>query len=174
MHRTEPRLPATDLGAVLEQLAGELRALARRFHIPQEDADDILQDTAVAFLSRCGEIHSPRAWIISVFRKRCLLYWRSRRRQFIEAIDCALLEEITGTEGRQEARDLRRDLRRALSTLSGRCRRVLGLRYGLECSSPEIAERIGAKAATVRQVTLRCLSALSRCLVSNGFAEEHR
>ena len=167
MRTTEVQLPASDLGALLERLEPELRAIVRQFGIPREDADDILQDTALAFLTRQSEIRSPRAWLATVFKKRCLLYWRSRRRRFIEAVDTALLEEVGEQENRQQQRDLRHDLNTALSQLSGKCRRILGMRYGLECTGPEIAARIGAKPATVRQATLRCLSALTRCLASD-------
>lgn len=69
-------------------------------------------------------------------------------------------------------RDLRRDLRGALAGLPARCRTLLGLRYGLDRTSPEIAERLGARAASVRKATRRCLSALSRSLVAGGYREE--
>ena len=52
-----------------------------------------------------------------------------------------------------------------------RCRSILRLRYGLDCAGDEIAQRLGYKANTVRQATLRCLSALSHRLLSNGYTE---
>jgi len=67
---------------------------------------------------------------------------------------------------RQATLPLRRSLERLVSGMPQRCRRILGLRYGLDCTHPEIASRLGiAKASTVRQATLRCLSALTSAFV---------
>lgn len=160
-----------ELSALLENLEPEVRRLLLRFRIPAQDAEDLLQDSLLVFLTKRRAITSPGAWILSALRNRCLVYWRNRRRRLFEVIDESILEELAGPAPDDHRRkDLAHDLSGALSHLPVRCRSVLRLRYGLECDSSEIASRLGYQAGTVRQVTLRCLSALSRQLLSTDFA----
>jgi RNA polymerase sigma factor (sigma-70 family) len=159
-----------ELPALLESLESEVRRVLVRFRVPSQDAEDLLQDTLLVFLTKRPSITAPGAWILAALRHRCLVYWRSRRRRLLEAIDGSLLEEMAGPGPDDHGRsDLARDLSGALSHLPDRCRSVLRLRYGLECDSREIATRLGYQASTVRQVTLRCLSALSRQLLASDF-----
>jgi RNA polymerase sigma factor (sigma-70 family) len=159
-----------ELTVVLSRLEPEIRRLLVRFRVPAQDADDLLQDTVVVFLTKRSSITAPGAWILSALKNRCLVYWRTRRRRFLEAIDDTLLEQVAGRGPDEHGRsDLAHDLSGALSHLPNRCRSVLRLRYGLECDSSEIASRLGYQPGTVRQVTLRCLSALSRQLLASGF-----
>lgn len=162
-----------DLTVILERLDAEIRRVLIRFRIPAQDAEDLLQDVVLTYLTKQSSIASPAPWLLATLRNLCLLYWRRRRRTLIQAIDAGLLDEVAGEEpGSQEQRDLARDLSGAVAKLPTRCRSILRLRYGLECGSPEIAERLGYRADTVRQATLRCLSALSRQLLSSGYAPE--
>jgi RNA polymerase sigma factor (sigma-70 family) len=164
---------ADELTAVLERLEPELRRVLVRFRIPAQDAEDLIQDTLLVFLTKHDTIASPAPWLLATLRNRCLVYWRRRRRHLIEAIDAGLLEEVAGGRpGDQNRRDLARDLSGAVSRLPNRCRSILRLRYGLECAGPEIAEQLGYRPDTIRQATLRCLSALSRQLLSNGYVKE--
>ena len=162
-----------DLTSILERLDAEIRRTLVRFRIPALDAEDLLQDVVVAYLTKQASIASPAPWLLATLRNLCLLYWRRRRRNLIQAIDAGLLDEVAGAESKtQDQRDLSRDLSGAVAKLPTRCRSILRLRYGLECGGPEIAEQLGYRADTVRQATLRCLSALSRQLLSSGYAPE--
>lgn len=162
-----------DLTFALERIEGDIRSLLLRFHIPAQDAEDLLQDVLLAYLAKRSAIVSPAPWLLATLRNHCLIYWRRRRRSLIHALDEGLLEEVAGgRSGGQENSDLARDLTSAVARLPGRCRTILRLRYGLECAGAEIAERLGYRPDTIRQATLRCLSALSRQLLSVGYAEE--
>jgi len=159
--------PSDDLGDLLEEIEPEFRALVRRFRIPEADADDLVQEALLTFLVKRASVVSPRPWLIAVLRNRCLLYWRRRRRGLIQAVDAALLEELgPGVAPAQQRSDLRHDLGSALAELTPRCRRILRLRYGLDYTGPEIASKLESRVDTIRQATLRCLSALSRCLTA--------
>lgn len=162
-----------DLTVALERIEGDIRRLLLRFHIPAQDSEDLLQDVLLAYIRKRSEILSPAPWLLATLRHHCLLYWRRRRRSLIHALDAGLLEEVAGgCSGAQERGDLARDLSSAVSRLPGRCRKILRLRYGLECAGAEVAERLGYRPDTIRQATLRCLSALSRQLLSTGYAQE--
>jgi len=156
---------------LLSRLEPEIRRLLVRFRVPAQDAEDLLQDTLVVYLTKRSSITAPGAWVLSALRNRCLVYWRTRRRRLLEAIDDTILEQVAGPAPDAYGRsDLAHDLSGALSHLPNRCRSVLRLRYGLECDSSEIASQLGYQPGTIRQVTLRCLSALSRQLLSSDFA----
>jgi RNA polymerase sigma factor (sigma-70 family) len=162
-----------DLTSTLERLEPDIRHVLLHFRIPAQDAEDLLQDVVLVFWTKRVSILSPAPWILATLRNRCLFYWRKRRRNLIDAIDAGLLEETAGgTPGRQEQVDLARDLTGAVARLPARCRSILRMRYGLECEGPEIARELGYRPDTVRQVTLRCLSALCRQLMTSGYSRE--
>lgn len=159
-----------DLSATLERLEPELQRVLVRFQIPAQDAEDLLQDSLLVLLTKRDSIASPGPWLLATLRNHCIVYWRRRRRSLIETIDAGLLEAVAGGRPAEQSRqDLARDLSGAVSRLPTRCRSILRLRYGLDCAGPEIAERLGYRPDTIRQATLRCLSALSRQLLATGY-----
>jgi RNA polymerase sigma factor (sigma-70 family) len=159
--------PPDIVESTLAEAEPELRALLWRFRVPPDDAQDLLQDTILAFLLRRERVLSPTPWLLTTLKNRCLQYWRKRRRSLLVAVDSALLDDLGPSRApEQERSDLRRDLSGALDRLTPRCRQILRLRYGFEYTGPEIADRLGAKAPAIRQATLRCLSALSRRLTA--------
>lgn len=160
-----------------EQLLGRvqptLKQILGRYQIPPEDAEDVLQDAMLTLLFKWEEVHKPEAWLIGTLRRRCIMYWRSRRSRLYEAVDEAILELVAEAEQpSQENVTLRQDLERTLARLRPRCRTILRLRYGLGLKPNEIAERMGYRQSSVRKVANRCLAALVRELVEVGFLEE--
>ena len=160
-----------------EQLLGRvqptLKQILGRYQIPPEDAEDVLQDAMLTLLYKWEEVIKPEAWLIGTLRRRCIMYWRSRRSRLYEAVDEAILELVA--EAEQPSQDnvtLRQDLERTLARLRPRCRTILRLRYGLGLKPNEIAERMGYRQSSVRKVSNRCLAALVRELVEVGFLEE--
>lgn len=165
-HRRSPE----ELPDLVEGLSGAIAWVFGRFQIPQADAEDLLQEVLLRYLQRHREIVSPEAWLIGALRKQCLMYWRTRRRALLQAVDAGLLQELAGTEpARQEGEDLSRDLSRVIGGMSERCRSLLRLRYGLGCESGEVAERMGYSPTGIRKITLRCLSALTNRMAAAGF-----
>lgn len=169
---TSRRQTLAELPALLEDLRPDFRAIRVRYRIPEAEGDDLLQDTAMAVLTRRKALREPRRWILATYRNRCRLYWRTRRRNLLRAVDTGLLEELAGGgAAEQERRTLRRSLSQALASVPARCRSILGLRYGLDCTHREVAATLGIrKESAVRQATLRCLSALSTVLLDPGRA----
>lgn len=169
---TSRRQTLAELPALLEDLRPDFRAIRARYRIPESEGDDLLQDTALALVARARALREPRRWLLATYRNRCRLYWRARRRNLLRAVDTGLLEELAGGgAAEQERRTLRRSLSQALASVPARCRSILGLRYGLDCTHREVASTLGIrKESTVRQATLRCLSALSTVLLDSSRA----
>lgn len=168
------REPQSDaLLRLLDGIEPDMARIFFRYRVPAQDAEDIVQDCLLALITRTESIRHPEAWIIGTLRNRCFLYWRSRRRQLWEAIDSTLLEELAGTASpSQDGSDVRRDLSSAIDRLPKRCRSVLQLRYGLDCDGAEIAERLGYRPSSIRQITNRCIAALTQQLVAVGYCDE--
>lgn len=154
------------VAAILEKAQPRLRAILARTKIPPQDAEDLLQQTFLSFLQARAEICSPEAWLAGTLRKRCLLYWRARRRRLYDAVDTTLLEWIAEPqEPRQERAVLLDNLRKMIEQLHPRCRGILTLRYQLGLEPKELADRLGYSPASVSKITIRCLAAVTRKLV---------
>lgn len=162
--------PADDaIEEILSRVEARAKTIFARFRIPAQDSEDVFQQTVLVYLMRESEIHDPEAWMIATLRQRCLMYWRSRRRQLYEAVDAVLLEAVPdGAPGAAEQALMRRDLRGALACISGRCRTLLGARYALGDEPAAAAARLGYKPSGVYKLLERCLSALTRVMIDRG------
>jgi RNA polymerase sigma factor (sigma-70 family) len=159
-----------ELPQLVDRLEPEFARLFTYFRIPAQDAEDLLQDAFVLFITKRSQIVTPDAWLIGTLRYRCLLYWRKRRRRLLEVVDETLLMELAGsTSPRQENDDLARDLSGAIGRLPDRCRSLLRLRYGLGCDDPEVALRLGYSPTGIRKIAHRCLSALTQQMLAGGY-----
>jgi RNA polymerase sigma factor (sigma-70 family) len=139
-----------------------------RFHIPQQDAEDLVQQALLAYVRKRHTVRDAESWLVGTLRNCCLKYWRTRRRRLYTAVDAALLESVAAAgSSEQERSDLRRDLSNALGRLRPRCRSILGLRYGLGCAPRETARRLGYKESSIYKLVERCLAALSSQLMAS-------
>lgn len=162
-----------DFEVLLERVRPTLKQILARYQIPQEDAEDVLQETLLTLLYKWDTVHTPEAWLIGTLRRRCIMYWRNRRGRVYEAVDEAILELMAESEEpSQETAALRRDLQRTIARLPERCQAMLRLRYGFEMKPDEIAAQLGYRQSSVRKVANRCLAALVRELIEVGFLEE--
>ncbi len=168
----QPESHSEALCRLLEGIEAQTERTFCRFRIPVSDAEDILQDSLLAFLTHRDAIKNPEAWLLGTLRNRCFLYWRSRRRQVWEAVDSTVLTELAdeSSDGSDDC-TVRHDLTNAIGRLPKRCRSILRLRYGLDCDAPEIADRLGYRRSSIRQITNRCIAALTVQLVSGGYGE---
>jgi RNA polymerase sigma factor (sigma-70 family) len=161
-----------ELEKLLARCRPQLSRVLYRFRIPQQDAEDLLQETFLILISKWETVRSPEAWLAGTLRNRCILYWRRQRARLDEAMDQALLEVLAEVEPPpQEHSDLRCDLAEALGRLEPRQRALLELRYAWGCTSQEAGDRLGHGAASVRKMTQRSIARLNADLTAHGFAE---
>lgn len=163
---------ADTISEVLVKVRPVLERVLGGYDIPPEDAEDVLQDTYLTLLYKWENVQCPEAWLVGTLRKKCIMYWRKRRKRIVDAMDAAILELLSEPERpTQERQDLTRDFDRVLGRLPERCQRLLRLRYGLGLGPSEVAERMGYQPSSIRKITSRCLTVLSRELVDVGFLE---
>jgi RNA polymerase sigma factor (sigma-70 family) len=174
---TDPRTPASaeaaeelPLDQLLDVLKPRLKGVLYRYRIPEQDAEDILQQTFLTLVYKRKQIRKVEPWLLATLKNRCIMYWRSRRSQLHDAVDTAILELVAEPElPEQERRELSHDLERVLYRLPDRCQSILKLRYGLGYKPSEVAEELGYKPSSIRKVTNRCLAALTRQLFLIGY-----
>lgn len=134
----------------MSELAG-LQALARSLAHGDADADDLLQDTAIAAMAKAPDDRPVKPWLVTVLLNRWRMDRRSRsRRQAREqAIELAPGETESPPDAIDRARMLER-VARALVGLDEPFRRVLIARYLDGKSAADIARELGMPSATVR------------------------
>jgi RNA polymerase sigma factor (sigma-70 family) len=158
------------LNKLLPKVQSRLERILCYYQIPPQDAEDLIQDSVVTLLYKWEKIHSAEAWLLATLKRRCLMYWRSRRSRLTDAVDTAILELLAQPASpSQEKAELSHDLVRALECLPVRCQNLLRLRYGFGYKPAEVADRMGYRTSSIRKVASRCLAALNRQLTASGF-----
>jgi RNA polymerase sigma factor (sigma-70 family) len=154
----------------------KLRAYAReRFSIPAEDAEDLLQDTAVELLRQRLQVHNPEGFLFAVFRARCCRYIERDKKANAVFSDGEISEAGEGgesgnvcsiipiTDGR-ESIDRQVAVKEALGEISVSCRRLLKAYYAEGKSLAETAHEMARAASGIGKTFSRCLRYLRRCL----------
>ncbi len=152
-------------------IAGYVTALVSDAH----QADDVMQNIAVAALRRFGDYDSGRpfiAWAMGIAKIEILTARRDHARAAtrfrgptVESL-AAVWEEI------QHEGDARKQaLGQCLRTVSGRKRDLLALRYEQERPLAEIAVQLRMSAIAVRVALSRLRSALQECIERRLAAE---
>jgi RNA polymerase sigma factor (sigma-70 family) len=159
----------------LERVRPRLKVIFLRFHIPPDDAEDLLQQALLAFCRHSGEVRDPSAWLAGILRHKCLLYWRDKRRKVYEVVDNTILEAMAKPqEPTQHEAELRHDMKGVIERLPRRCRALLKMRYGLGYEAPELAQYLGYRTSSIGKITTRCLAALMRHVTAAGLGREKR
>ena len=167
----EGRAPETggyeDLADLLRRTWSRQQKILASYHVPPEDAEDLVQETLMQFVHKRRDIHSPEQWLGGALRNQCRMYWRTRSRRLTVAVDDAILDVMAGgAESDAERSALRRGVVRWIATLPPNCRELLRLRYGLGLDDDEVAEETGYRSSSVDKVTRRCVQALSKKLAA--------
>lgn len=173
---TEPTqaLSAWDsLNSLIPKTQNKMERILCYYQIPPQDAEDLIQESVLTLLYKWEKIHSAEAWLLATLKRRCLMYWRSRRSRLTDAVDTVILELLAEpTTPAQQQTEICHDLERALGTLPTRCQNLLRLRYGLGYKPAEVADRLGYRVSSIRKVASRCLAALNRQLSAAGYDQE--
>jgi RNA polymerase sigma-70 factor (ECF subfamily) len=158
-----------------------LRRVARQLTRDDDDAEDLLQETAVRahrFADRFREGTCMRAWLHRILRNTFASRYRKRRREreVIERAHCegALHEERTraNDEPRVVAASLSDEVTRALESLQPEFRAVLELVIIDGLSYREAADALGCPIGTVMSRLHRARAAMLVALQAEGSLPE--
>ncbi|MDH3745958.1 MAG: RNA polymerase sigma factor [Acidobacteriota bacterium] len=156
-----------------ESLKPRATGLLQRYRIPGQDAEDILHDTLLLFLTKCPPVDDPSLWILATLKRRCGMYWREHRRRLHRSFEPAVLEALAEPVApEQHKAALRYDLERALERLPEKRRRVLEAHY-LDGRTPaETARLLGYRQSGIYKVLDRGVAGLAREMDTRGFRAE--
>jgi RNA polymerase sigma factor (sigma-70 family) len=142
-----------------------LCAYARvKFGIDREDAEDVLQETAIDVMRAVGPILRPEGFVFKVFRAKCCGHLsRLPARRAVVA-----LADAHGTVLAQAPDGLGSDeilaLRQGLARISAKCRQLLRAHYIEGKSLRETGDEMSLAGSGVWNLINRCLRRLKQCL----------
>ena len=158
MSRDEPRTPAED---VLEEHAGFVRRVALAVVGDESLADDVLQDTMVAAITRPPRSASSlRAWLGRVARNFALKTLRREGRFARRERLAARPEALESVASQVEREAMLRHVVDSVLELEEPYKSTVMMRFFEGLAAPEIARRQGVKASTVRTRLQRALEHL--------------
>ena len=143
---------------------GKLLSYARnRFGICGNDAEDLIQETALELLRQRNYVRSPEAFVFTVFRARCSRFISAQKiRRRVLQVD-APVDDAPDPIGADQF-DRKLALRQALAHVSSACRRFLSAYYVEGEDLAEVAKRLSLAYSSASTTLSRCLKKLRECL----------
>ncbi|MEO8216781.1 MAG: sigma-70 family RNA polymerase sigma factor [Acidobacteriota bacterium] len=128
----------------------------RKFRVPPGDAENLIQEVFLSFLSTAKEIHDVRSWLVGSISNASRQYWRSRGRTEPLPDDLEQREEFISS-GLAETVALRITIRETMSRLHSKCREALRLHYFEGWSAPEMARQFSTSNRSAEKLIHKCL-----------------
>lgn len=151
---------------------GQYRRLylfARSLMPGADDVDDVMQEVGMVLWKKFGEFRPDsdfRAWAFQMIYIE-VLRWQKNRKRERRLLDEEFLRAVAGKLASEDATKLDRRydmLIECTEKLSGRMKAILGQRYFMEISVPEIARRSQSSIDTVYQRLSRLRATLRECV----------
>jgi RNA polymerase sigma factor (sigma-70 family) len=136
-----------------------------RFGIDRDNAEDLLQETALEVLRQRALVRSPKGFVFTVFHARCSRFLRRNvtdRRLFRS--NEPETSPATSDSPSCETIDSRLSLQKALEEISPGCRKLLFAYYFEGKSLREAADATARAYSGVWKTIDRCLKKLRQCL----------
>lgn len=160
-----PRPPAAPgampLADDVEALYIEHRTLllyvaARKFRIPESDAENLIQEVFLSFLQTGTKIDNVRAWLVAAMCNASRHYWRAQGRT--EALPEDFSDHAdTQTHGLAEMLARKMTVRQALNYLPQKCRETLWLHYFEGRSAADVARELETTNRYAEKLIHNCL-----------------
>lgn len=151
------RAAGLDAEALYVQYRTLLLAVAcRKFHVPEPEAEGLLQEVFLSFLQTGTQIDNVRAWLVAAICNASRHYWRSQGRS--EALPEDYLEHSDpGSHSLPEKRAMEMTIQQALGYLQPRCRETLRLHYFEGRSASEVASELDTTTRYAEKLIHNCL-----------------
>lgn len=136
--------------------ATTLREIAeKKFHVPPEDAEALVNDVFIAYLLRIEHIRNPEKWLVGAVCHASRGYWRRETRT--EPLPRNLPDHVDPESLDAEDRLVGKlTVALALNHLPERCRRVLRMYYLDGFSIAELGEHLHTTPGYAAQVLHEC------------------
>lgn len=165
LRRSHGWRPPLSNGSLLTSVAFEtlyaeyavpLRGIAiHRYHIPPDEAEELVHEAFIAYLQRHTAIRDVKGWIMGTMRFKCSEYWRARKR---EAPLSAEQEEAAHPTAEQDVRSAvaKLTVASAIRQLGENCRETIRRFYWLDESLHDIAACYATTENNVKQMLFTC------------------
>lgn len=146
---------------LLGRLRVRLTAIMAAYKIPPHEAEDLIQDALLAFVSRRTEVRLPESYLLGILRNLCAAHIRQRyRERHVLQVDPATLAALAGAAPpAHDSLDYRLDFMALLDTLPTSQFCVLLLRF-LGFSHDEIGAACRRAGPAVRRDSTRAIAKL--------------
>ena len=154
---TEAATAAPDLGALYEEHRDLLLHIAcRKFRVPEQDAESLMQEVFVAYIEAGSAIENTRGWLVGAMCNASRYYWR------VQAKSESLPDDISQqsdpqTNGLAEQFATTLTLQKAMRYLQPRCRETLYLHYFEGRSASDVARQLDTTNRYAEKLIHNCL-----------------
>jgi RNA polymerase sigma factor (sigma-70 family) len=148
---------ALDLGALYEEHRELLLHIAcRKFRVPEQDAESLMQEVFVAYIEAGSTIENTRGWLVGAMCNASRYYWR------VQAKSEPLPEDIgqqsdPQTTGLADQFATTLTLQKAMRYLQPRCRETLYLHYFEGRSASDVARQLDTTNRYAEKLIHNCL-----------------
>ena len=136
-----------------------MRQLFRRYRIPIQDAEDVVQQALYILVRRAARVYNPIAFFLGTVRRKITHHLRRRAVERLVQLADEHLEKLT-VDSPAALIERRRDAQRLLKRLPPLTRQIAILHLGAGFKHHEIAEALDLSETAVRQLLSRGLKHL--------------
>jgi RNA polymerase sigma-70 factor (ECF subfamily) len=148
--------------ATMRELLPRLSSILRRFRVPPEDAEDLLQEAFLSLYVHWDAVREKGGYLVASVRRLCQRYHHKRHRRLAQAFDEEMLELLAAPVAPpQEQFEARHDARHHLAQLTAKQRRAIYLRTILGMTPVEIASVVGTQVDSTRRLVRAAFGALT-------------
>jgi RNA polymerase sigma-70 factor (ECF subfamily) len=129
---------------------------ARKFRIPEMEAENLIQEVFLSFLQVSGRIENVRGWLVAAVCNASRHYWRAQGRT--ESLPDDIGER--GDPGSTMIADrlaLKMTVHQSLNYLNEKCRHTLYLHYFEGRSAADVARELGTTSRYAEKMIHNCL-----------------
>jgi RNA polymerase sigma factor (sigma-70 family) len=155
---------AAGLGQVVDDTEGIYRehyhlllyVACRKFRVPEADAEGLIQEIFISYLSAAPGIRDVRAWLVAAVSNASRHFWRSHGRTESLPEDYGERSDPL-SHGLAETLALRLTVQQTLGYLEEKCRETLRLHYFEGCSAMEVARQFDTTNRYAEKLIHNCL-----------------
>lgn len=134
-----------------------------------EDAEDIVQQVAVAIMSDDTERPEDRhfnGWVLGIARNRVLKYWRDEKRHRVVMFNTETIDRVASfyLENMPRNSTVVEALEQCMTRLTQRARHLLELRYVRDMKPRDMSERLGLSSRGISVTLCRIRESLRTCI----------
>jgi RNA polymerase sigma factor (sigma-70 family) len=129
---------------------------ARKFRIPESEAENLIQDVFLSFLQQSGRVTNVRSWLVAAICNASRHYWRAQGRT--ESLPDDIGERCDPHSSSIADRlALEMTMHQSIGYLSAKCQHTLHLHYFEGRSASDVARELNTTSRYAEKMIHNCL-----------------